>query len=195
MSAPLLQSRCRQRAAQENGKRFRPRGLDLVKPRGARGYRGEDRPVCTASEVVISRPRNTKWRAQGACMWWTCEDLVREMIPDADARVLSSTTLGFGHANGVVAVRRTGSTCRDGRSRTNVRHRVPAHARPQNASGDQIRHLPSGFFSATASRLPERGKLGRDRGRARGRHRRNSSSTSTRPAHARRAALKVSRTG
>jgi len=91
---------------QENAESFFARaGLRLVKPRGARDYRGTISGMDGVEIAYLSASEITAQLAQGAAhLGVTGEDLVREMMPDADARVILLEGLGFGHANVVVAV-------------------------------------------------------------------------------------------
>ena len=91
---------------QENAEAFFARaGLELVKPRGARDYRGAIADLPGVEVAYLSAAEITQLLAQGAVHFGvTGEDLVREMIPDADARIVFIDALGFGHANVVVAV-------------------------------------------------------------------------------------------
>ncbi len=91
---------------QENAEAFFARaGLNLVKPRGAREYRGTIAGLDGVEVAYLSAAEITSQLAQGAVhLGVTGEDLVREMIPDADARVVLLDGLGFGFANVVVAV-------------------------------------------------------------------------------------------
>ena len=84
---------------------FARAGLDLVKPRGARDYRGAIAGVPGVEIAYLSASEITDFLAQGMAHFGvTGEDLVREKIIDADARVILIDALGFGHANVVVAV-------------------------------------------------------------------------------------------
>ena len=91
---------------QENAHAFFARaGLDVVQARGARDYRGRLAQVpgveiafLSASEIV------TQLAAGTAHLGVTGEDLVRESVADADAKLALLTPLGFGYANVVVAV-------------------------------------------------------------------------------------------
>ena len=91
---------------QENANEFFARaGLDMVQARGARDYRGAlaqlpgvEIAFLSASEIVAQLAAGT------AHLGVTGEDLVRETVPDADARLALLTKLGFGEANVVVAV-------------------------------------------------------------------------------------------
>jgi ATP phosphoribosyltransferase len=91
---------------QENAESFFARaGLKLVKPRGARDYRGTIVGMDGVEIAYLSASEITAQLAQGAAhLGVTGEDLVREMIPDAERRVILLEGLGFGFANVVVAV-------------------------------------------------------------------------------------------
>jgi ATP phosphoribosyltransferase len=91
---------------QENAEAFFARaGLALVKPRGARNYRGAIADLPGIEVAYLSAAEIAQLLAQGAVhLGVTGEDLLREMIPDIDARIVFVETLGFGHANVVVAV-------------------------------------------------------------------------------------------
>jgi ATP phosphoribosyltransferase len=91
---------------QENAESFFARaGLALVKPRGQRDYRGTVAGLDGVEVAYLSAAEITTQLAAGAVhLGITGEDLVREMIPDADARVTLVEGLGFGFANVVVAV-------------------------------------------------------------------------------------------
>jgi ATP phosphoribosyltransferase len=91
---------------QENAEAFFARaGLELVKPRGARNYRGAIANFPGIEVAYLSAAEITQLLAQGTVHFGvTGEDLLREMIPDVDAKVVFVDALGFGHANVVVAV-------------------------------------------------------------------------------------------
>jgi ATP phosphoribosyltransferase len=91
---------------QENAEAFFARaGLQLIKPRGARDYRGAVAGLDGIEVAYLSASEITSQLAQGAVhLGVTGEDLVREQMPDADKRVVLIEALGFGHANVVVAV-------------------------------------------------------------------------------------------
>lgn len=106
MSTPLVLAIPSKGRLQEQAQAFFARaGLTLVQSRGARDYRGTidgfegvEIAYLSASEIVTQL-------AQGAVhLGITGEDLVREMIPRAESRVVLLEPLGFGHANVVVAV-------------------------------------------------------------------------------------------
>lgn len=84
---------------------FARAGLTLVQPRGQREYRGTLEGLDGVEIAYLSASDITAQLAQGAVHFGvTGEDLVREMIPEADAKVVLIAPLGFGHANVVVAV-------------------------------------------------------------------------------------------
>ncbi len=91
---------------QENAHAFFARaGLDVMQARGARDYRGRLVQVPGVEVAFLSASEIVSQLAAGtAHLGVTGEDLVRESVPDADARLTLLTPLGFGHANVVVAV-------------------------------------------------------------------------------------------
>lgn len=91
---------------QENAEAFFARsGLTLIKPRGARDYRGAIAGLDGVEVAYLSASEITSQLAAGAVhLGVTGEDLVREMIPDADSKVVLIEGLGFGFATVVVAV-------------------------------------------------------------------------------------------
>jgi ATP phosphoribosyltransferase len=91
---------------QENAHAFFKRaGISLVQPRGGREYRGTIPEIEGAEVAYLSASEIAGNLAQGVIHFGvTGEDLVRETMPDADARVLMVDGLGFGFANVVVAV-------------------------------------------------------------------------------------------
>ena len=106
MSAPLLLAIPSKGRLQQNAETFFARsGLELIKPRGARDYRGAIAGFDGVEIAYLSAAEITAQLAQGAVhLGVTGEDLVREMIPDADQQVVFIDQLGFGFANVVVAV-------------------------------------------------------------------------------------------
>ena len=106
MSAPLVLAVPAKGRLQENAEGFFARsGLQLVKPRGARDYRGAIAGLGGVEVAYLSASEITAQLAQGAVhMGVTGEDLIREQIADADKRVVLIEGLGFGFANVVVAV-------------------------------------------------------------------------------------------
>jgi ATP phosphoribosyltransferase len=106
MSAPFIIAVPAKGRLQQNAETFFARaGLELVKPRGARDYRGAIADLPGVEVAYLSASEITEMLAQGMVhLGITGEDLVREMIADADAKVVLIEGLGFGHANVVVAV-------------------------------------------------------------------------------------------
>ncbi len=90
----------------ENAENFFARsGLALVKPRGAREYRGAIAGLAGIEVAFLSAAEIAQQLAIGAVHFGvTGEDLVRESIAQADSRVVLVEGLGFGFANVVVAV-------------------------------------------------------------------------------------------
>ena len=105
-AAPLILAVPSKGRLQQNAESFFARaGLELVKPRGARDYRGAISGFDGVEVAYLSAAEITQQLAQGAVHFGiTGEDLVREMIPQSDRRIVIVTGLGFGHANVVVAV-------------------------------------------------------------------------------------------
>jgi ATP phosphoribosyltransferase len=105
-AAPLILAVPSKGRLQQNAENFFARaGLDLVKPRGARDYRGTIAGFDGVEVAYLSAAEITQQLGQGAVhLGITGEDLVREMIPQSDRRIVMVTGLGFGHANVVVAV-------------------------------------------------------------------------------------------
>src|SRR3954464_10933192 len=91
---------------QQNAEAFFARtGLELVKPRGVRDYRGAITDLPGVEVAYLSAAEIVDLLAQGVVHFGvTGEDLVREKIADADQHVILIDSLGFGHANVVVAV-------------------------------------------------------------------------------------------
>jgi ATP phosphoribosyltransferase len=106
VSAPLVLAVPAKGRLQENAENFFARaGLNLIKPRGARDYRGTVAGLDGVEVAYLSAAEITGQLAAGTVhLGITGEDLVREMIPDADTRVVLVEGLGFGYANVVVAV-------------------------------------------------------------------------------------------
>jgi ATP phosphoribosyltransferase len=106
MSAPLVLAVPAKGRLQENAEAFFARsGLTLIKPRGARDYRGTISGLDGVEVAYLSASEITTQLAAGAVhLGVTGEDLVREMIPDADSKVVLIEGLSFGFANVVVAV-------------------------------------------------------------------------------------------
>lgn len=106
MSAPLILAVPAKGRLQQNAEAFFARsGLELVKPRGARDYRGAIAGFPGVEIAYLSAAEITAQLGQGALhLGVTGEDLVRDLIPDADRRVVLIDRLGFGFANVAVAV-------------------------------------------------------------------------------------------
>ena len=106
MSAPLILAVPAKGRLQENAEAFFARaGIPLVKPRGARDYRGAVTGLPNVEVAYLSASEIAGQLAQGAVhLGVTGEDLLREMIHDAAKRIVMVDGLGFGHANVVVAV-------------------------------------------------------------------------------------------
>ena len=154
---------------------FARAGLPLVKPRGAREYRGTIAGFDGIEMAYLSAAEITAQLAQGAVhLGVTGEDLVREMIPQADARVILLEGLGFGFANVVVAVPQAWI---DVRSMADLDDVATAfrlrHNRKMRVATKYVNLTRAFFRRARHRRLPDRGKPRRDRRRARGRHRRD----------------------
>lgn len=106
MTAPFVIAVPAKGRLQENADAFFARsGMPLVKPRGQREYRGTVSGLSNVEVAYLSAGDITAQLAQGAVhLGITGEDLVRELIPNADTRVILLDGLGFGHANVVTAV-------------------------------------------------------------------------------------------
>jgi ATP phosphoribosyltransferase len=134
---------------QENAEAFFARaGLELVKPRGARDYRGAIKRLDGVEVAFLSASEITEQLAGGAVHFGiTGEDLVREMIPEADRKVVLLEGLGFGYANVVVAVPESWIDVRDMADLDDVAisFRVRHDRRLRVAT--KYMHLTRGFFS------------------------------------------------
>lgn len=106
IDAPLVLAVPSKGRLQENATAFFARaGLNVVKSRGARDYRGAIAGLDGVEVAFLSASEIVSQLASGtAHLGVTGEDLVREQLPDADAAMEMLTPLGFGHANVVVAV-------------------------------------------------------------------------------------------
>jgi ATP phosphoribosyltransferase len=106
MSSPLVLAVPAKGRLQENAEAFFARsGLNLVKPRGARDYRGAIAGLNGVEVAYLSAGEITGQLAAGAVhLGVTGEDLVRELIPNAEKSVVLIEGLGFGFATVVVAV-------------------------------------------------------------------------------------------
>jgi ATP phosphoribosyltransferase len=106
MTAPFVIAVPAKGRLQANMEAFFARaGLDLVKPRGIRDYRGTIAGLPGIEVAYLSAAEVVDLLAQGAVhLGVTGEDLVRETIPDVNERVVLIDALGFGQANVAVAV-------------------------------------------------------------------------------------------
>jgi ATP phosphoribosyltransferase len=106
MSAPLIIAVPSKGRLQENTEAFFSRaGMQLVKPRGARDYRGAIADLPGVEVAYLSAGEIAAALAQGTVhLGITGEDLLRENIADMAKRVVMIEGLGFGFANVVVAV-------------------------------------------------------------------------------------------
>jgi ATP phosphoribosyltransferase len=106
--APLVLAVPSKGRLQDNAAAFFARaGLDVVRGRGVRDYRGTLKGLDNVEIAFLSAAEITTQLAAGAIhMGITGEDLVRETITDADERVELLAPLGFGNANVVLAVPR-----------------------------------------------------------------------------------------
>jgi ATP phosphoribosyltransferase len=106
VSAPLILAVPSKGRLQQNAEAFFARaGLELVKPRGARDYRGAIAGFDDVEIAYLSAAEITAQLSQGAAhLGITGEDLIREMIPQSEQSVILIAGLGFGFANVVVAV-------------------------------------------------------------------------------------------
>jgi ATP phosphoribosyltransferase len=83
---------------------FARAGLELVQGRGARDYRGAIAGLPGIEVAYVSSAEIVGQLAAGAAHFGVAgEDLLREKIPDVEARLELLSPLGFGHANVVVA--------------------------------------------------------------------------------------------
>jgi len=106
MSGPLIIAVPAKGRLQENTEEFFARaGMKLVKPRGARDYRGAVAGMSGVEVAYLSASEIADALAQGTIhLGVTGEDLLRESIHDMDKRIVIIEGLGFGFANVVVAV-------------------------------------------------------------------------------------------
>jgi ATP phosphoribosyltransferase len=106
VNAPLILAVPSKGRLQQNAEAFFARaGLQLVKPRGVRDYRGTIAGFDAVEIAYLSAAEITSQLSQGAVhLGITGEDLVREMILQSEERIILIAGLGFGFANVVVAV-------------------------------------------------------------------------------------------
>ncbi len=106
MNDPLLVSVPSKGRLQENAFGFFAQaGLPVVRPGGAREYRGAFAGLEGAQIQFLSASEIARELSLGKVhLGVTGEDLIREEVPQTDERILFLTPLGFGPANVVVAV-------------------------------------------------------------------------------------------
>jgi ATP phosphoribosyltransferase len=106
VSAPFVIAVPAKGRLQQNAEGFLTRaGLELIKPRGARDYRGTIANLADVEVAYLSAAEIVDLLANGQVhLGLTGEDLVREKIPDPERCVVFIDRLGFGHANVAVAV-------------------------------------------------------------------------------------------
>src|SRR5512143_3543663 len=150
MSGPLVLAVPAKGRLQENAEAFFARaGLTLIKPRGARDYRGTIRDLDGVEVAYLSASEITSQLAAGAVhLGVTGEDLVREMIPDADKRVILIDGLGFGYANVVVAVPQAWIDVRDMADIDDVATAFRHHHDRKMRVATKYINLTRDFFSA-----------------------------------------------
>jgi len=149
MSSPLVLAVPAKGRLQENAEAFFARaGLSLIKPRGARDYRGAVAGLDGVEVAYLSAAEITSQLAAGAVhLGVTGEDLVREMIPDADARVVLIEGLGFGFANVVVAVPQAWIDVRTMADLDDVATAFRQHHERKMRVATKYVNLTRGFFS------------------------------------------------
>jgi ATP phosphoribosyltransferase len=150
VSGPLVLAVPAKGRLQENAEAFFARaGLTLVKPRGARDYRGAIGGLDGVEVAYLSASEITGQLAAGAVhLGVTGEDLVREMIPDADKKVVLIDGLGFGFANVVVAVPQAWIDVRDMADIDDVATAFRQHHGRKMRVATKYINLTREFFSA-----------------------------------------------
>jgi ATP phosphoribosyltransferase len=84
---------------------FAARGIEIARTGDQRQYAAEARGIDGLSVVMLSAGEIPRELAQGRIdLGVTGEDLIRERVPDWQARVALAARLGFGHADLIVAV-------------------------------------------------------------------------------------------
>ncbi len=148
MSAPIVVGVPSKGRLMENAQAFfRRAGMSLVQPRGGRDYRGTIPEIEGVEVAYLSAAEIAGNLAQGAIhLGVTGEDLVREMIPDADRRVLLVEGLGFGHANVVVAVPQAWIDVRSMRDLDDVANAFHAKRGKRMRVATKYVNLTRGFF-------------------------------------------------
>ena len=175
MSAPFIIAVPSKGRLHDNALAFFARaGLEFVKPRGERDYRGTIAGIPGVEVAYLSSGEIADLLAQGAVHFGlTGEDLIREKIVDADRRVVFVDQLGFGHANVVVAVPQAWIDVHAMADLDDVATAFRLkHDRKMRLATKYV-NLTRGFFSGhgvTDYRIVE--SSGATEARARGRHRR-----------------------
>ena len=105
-SSPLIIAIPSKGRLQENTNAFFARaGLSVARPGGARNYRGHLKGIDNVEIAFLSASEIAKELKAGSVhLGVTGEDLIREHLPDPESYVDLLLTLGFGHANVVIAV-------------------------------------------------------------------------------------------
>jgi ATP phosphoribosyltransferase len=150
MSAPLILGVPAKGRLQENAESFFARsGLALVKPRGQRDYRGTIAGLDGVEVAYLSAAEITAQLAAGSLhLGVTGEDLVREMIAEADKRVVLIEGLGFGFATAVVAVPQAWIDVRTMADVDDVATAFRQHHNRKMRVATKYVNLTRGFFSA-----------------------------------------------
>ncbi|MFM9938130.1 MAG: ATP phosphoribosyltransferase [Hyphomicrobiaceae bacterium] len=106
MSAPLILAvPSKGRLMEDTSDVFAKGGMTIAKTGNGRGYRGEITGIDGVEISFVSASEIAKLLRSGEVhMGVTGEDLVREMMADADQKVEFASKLGFGHADVIVAV-------------------------------------------------------------------------------------------
>lgn len=93
------------RLMEETANQLAHGGLKLVRTGNERGYRGEVQGLAGVEVAFVSASEIADLLRKGEVhLGVTGEDLVRDLIPDAETEVEFLRPLGFGHADVVVAV-------------------------------------------------------------------------------------------
>ncbi|HZP70999.1 MAG TPA: ATP phosphoribosyltransferase [Pseudolabrys sp.] len=150
MSGPLVLAVPAKGRLQDNAEAFFARaGLNLIKPRGARDYRGTIGALDGVEIAYLSAAEITSQLAAGNVhLGVTGEDLVREMIPDSDKKVILIDGLGFGFANVVVAVPQAWIDVRDMTDIDDVATAFRQHHGRKMRVATKYINLTRDFFSA-----------------------------------------------
>ena len=150
MSGPFVLAVPAKGRLQDNAEAFFARsGLALLKPRGAREYRGSVEGLDGVEVAFLSAAEITGQLAQGAAhLGVTGEDLVRELIPEADKRVVLIEGLGFGYANVAVAVPQAWIDVRTMADLDDVATAFRHHHNRKMRVATKYVNLTRGFFAA-----------------------------------------------